>query len=102
MNVKYIFFQNYFYKVRGDLKGHPYGDIEDRVLLRQRLGCKSFKWYLDNVYPEQTLPDDKGKYGQPKGAVLPVKLNPKPVRKGHVSKMNHTMCITEKLSCFIS
>lgn len=28
------------------------GDISDMLALRKRLKCKSFQWFLDNVYPE--------------------------------------------------
>ena len=48
-----------------------YGDITDRVALRKKLKCKSFKWYLDNIYPDSQMPD---LYPPAKGEVTCIRL----------------------------
>lgn len=54
--------QEQYLSMRPELRERDYGDIGDRVALRKRLQCRSFRWYLDTVYPEMQTVSNGNKH----------------------------------------
>ncbi|XP_043202414.1 putative polypeptide N-acetylgalactosaminyltransferase 9 isoform X4 [Amphibalanus amphitrite] len=50
-------YKKYYYQRIGYDTGN-YGDVTSRKAIRDRLGCKSFRWFLDTVYPELFIPGE--------------------------------------------
>ncbi|XP_067649718.1 polypeptide N-acetylgalactosaminyltransferase 11-like [Haliotis asinina] len=88
-------YKDFFYELKPLARNMDAGDITERVELRKRLGCQSFKWYLDNVYPEQVVPGQKAKYPGMLGTPFNMRPDqPHEVQRGQLKHVTSDLCVT--------
>ncbi|XP_011329669.1 polypeptide N-acetylgalactosaminyltransferase 5 isoform X1 [Ooceraea biroi] len=50
--------RDFYYAMNPGARNVDVGDVSERIKLREKLKCKSFRWYLEKIYPESPMPLD--------------------------------------------
>ncbi|XP_036437711.1 polypeptide N-acetylgalactosaminyltransferase 11 isoform X2 [Colossoma macropomum] len=85
-------YKEQYFALRPELRNRDYGDISERLAVRQRLQCHSFKWYLDNIYPEMQVSSPQNKPQPPVFMNRGVK-RPKVLQRGRLRNLLTDKCL---------
>ncbi|XP_050425178.1 polypeptide N-acetylgalactosaminyltransferase 3-like isoform X2 [Adelges cooleyi] len=78
--------QEFYFKFNPEaIKVRDEQQIRTRLELRDRLQCKGFRWYLDNVWPEHFMPTDQRFFGKIKNTLSNQCLE-KPTGRGSLNQ----------------
>ena len=76
-------------------RSYKYGDVSDRRLLRKRLQCHPFSWYLENVYPELEIPATKSTMKSSNGIIKKPALYKGLVSINKTDTINSNVLVTQ-------
>ncbi|EFO20658.2 glycosyl transferase [Loa loa] len=79
-----------FYAARPNLRGIDIGDIKEMKALRKKLHCKSFFWYLQNIYPELLTNNHPTMVDLKKSDML----RNRNIARYHIILYNTSLCLT--------
>ncbi|XP_046349821.1 polypeptide N-acetylgalactosaminyltransferase 5-like isoform X1 [Haliotis rufescens] len=64
-------YKNYYYE-RFNFDLGDFGDVTERRALRKRLNCKSFDWFVKNIYPDLFVPGEAVASGEVRSKAKPM------------------------------
>ncbi|KAL5006593.1 hypothetical protein ScPMuIL_015399 [Solemya velum] len=64
-------YKNYYYE-RFNYDLGDFGDVTERKELRKRLNCKSFDWFVKNIYPDLFVPGESVASGEVRSKAKPM------------------------------
>ncbi|XP_041099262.1 polypeptide N-acetylgalactosaminyltransferase 11-like [Polyodon spathula] len=85
-------YKEQYFALRPELRSRNYGDISERLAVRKRLHCNSFKWYLDHIYPEMQVSAPNAKVQHPV-FVNKALRRPKVLQRGRLRNLLTSTCL---------